>query len=61
MRHRPERYRGHAQADLFEPPAPRPRWPDLPHDARMTVTELLAQLLGGERRPLPTRAEVEHE
>ena len=61
MRHRPERHAGHAQADLFEPPAPRPRWADLPQDARMTVTELLAQLLVGERRPLPTRAEVEHE
>ena len=31
-------------------PAPRPRWPDLPHDTRMTVTALLAQLLGGEPR-----------
>ena len=41
----------------------RPAWPDLPHDTRMTVVALLAQLLDGERRhPLPTpRAEVEHE
>ena len=63
MRHRPERHGAQRQADLFAPPPPRPRWPDLPHDTRMTVTALLAQLLGGERRhPLPTRcAEVEHE
>lgn len=62
MRHRPERH-GARQADLFEPAPPRPRWPDLPHDTRMTVTALLAQLLGGERRhPLPIPgAEVEHE
>ena len=28
-------------------PASTPRWPDLPHDTRMTVMELLAELLGG--------------
>ena len=44
MRHRPERHGAQRQADLFEPPPPRPRWPDLPHDTRMTVTALLAQL-----------------
>ena len=63
MRHRAERHGADQRADLFEPPPLRPRWPDLPHDTRMTVVALLAQLLDGERRhPLPTpRAEVEHE
>lgn len=63
MRHRLERPGAHQQADLFEPPPPRPRWTDLPHDARMTVTSLVAELLAAEwRHPLPTTgAEVEHE
>lgn len=63
MRHRLERPRARQQADLFEPAPPRPRWTDLPHDVRMTVSALVAQLLAaGWRQPLPTAdAEVEHE
>ena len=63
MRHRLERPGARQQADLFEPAPPRPRWTDLPHDARMTVSALVAQLLAaGWRQPLPTAdAEAEHE
>ena len=62
MRHRPERHGARQQGDLFELPPPRPRWPDLPRDTRLTVMTLLAQLLGEQRQPLATpRAEVEHE
>ena len=59
MRHRPERRRPKHQADLFDPPRRRPRWPALPHETRQTVTALLARLLGDP--PVPPRAEVEHD
>ncbi len=62
MRHRPERRVTHRQADLFELPPDRPRWPDLPHDTRATLTTLLARLLGDQRQEPATRhPEVEHE
>lgn len=63
MQHRLERPGARQQADLFEPAPPRPRWTDLPHDVRTTVSGLVAQLLAaGWRHPLPTPgAEVEHE
>ncbi len=62
MRHRPERRVAHRQADLFELPPDRPRWPDLPHDTRAMLTALLVRLLSEQpQEPATPRPEVEHE
>ena len=49
------------QAELFEALSDRPRWPDIPRDARRVVTELLARILSQHRLPEAVAREVEHE
>ncbi len=49
------------QTELFEAVSDRPRWPDIPYDARMTVTELLARILRQHRLQEAAVREVEHE
>ena len=49
------------QAELFEPLSDRSRWPDIPYDARKTVTELLARILSQHRLQEVAVREVEHE
>ena len=49
------------QAQLFEAVSGRPRWPDIPYDARKAVTELLARILSQHRRQEAAVREVEHE
>ena len=49
------------QADLFEAVSDRPRWPDIPCDARRAVTELLARILSHHRLQEAADREVEHE
>ena len=49
------------QAELFEAVSDRPRWPDIPYDARKAVTELLARILSQHRIQEAAVREVEHE
>ena len=49
------------QVGLFEAVSDRPRWPDIPYDARKAVTELLAQILSQHRIQEAAVREVEHE
>ena len=59
MGHQPKPRRPTQQADLFDPPPRRPRWPDLLHETRQTVTALLARALGDPR--VVSRPAVEHD
>jgi hypothetical protein len=38
------------QFDLFHPPAPEPRWPQFPEEAREMVMSLMAQMLSEHAR-----------
>ena len=49
------------QTELFEAVSDRPRWPDIPDDARVTVTELLARILRQHRLQEGAAREVDHE